>query len=148
MKVLLKKDVKGTGRAGEIVNVSDGYARNFLIPKALATPADASNINAANLMKSAEQHRKQVEKQNAIKTAQELNGKVVKITAKAGDNGKLFGSITSKEISEALMEQFGLDINKKKIQLAEPIKTLGTTEVTAHMYENETGKFMVEIVGQ
>jgi len=146
MKVLLEQDVKGTGKQGDIVEVSDGYARNFLLPRKLASPADAASINAANIRKSAAQHRKFQAGVSAREQAKALSGVTVKVRAKVGENGKLFGSITSKEIAAALNEQFGADIDRKKIMLSEPIKTLGAQKVTARLFEGVDAVFTVEVV--
>ncbi len=146
MKVLLEQDVKGTGKQGQIVEVSDGYARNFLLPRKLASPADAASINAANLRKSAAQHKKFQAGVEAREQAQKLSGVKVQIKAKVGENGKLFGSVTAKEIAAALKAQYGTDVDKKKILLAEPIKALGTQEVGARLFEGVEAKFTVEIV--
>ena len=126
MKVLLEQDVKGTGKQGQIVEVSDGYARNFLLPRKLATPADAASINAANIKKSAAQHKKFQEGVQARELAKQLSAITVKISAKVGENGKLFGSITAKEISAALEAQHKIVIDRKKIELSDPIKALGS----------------------
>ena len=146
MKVLMQKDVKGTGKAGDIVNVSDGYARNFLIPKGMAVPADASNINAATLKKSADKHRLEMQRVRAKQLADEMSGLTVKVRAKAGETGRLFGSIGTSEIAEALKAQYDIDVDKKKIRLNEPIKSLGVVTVRAHMYENTDAKFNVEVL--
>lgn len=146
MKVLLQQDVKGTGKAGDIVNVSDGYARNFLIPKKLAVPADAGNINAANLKKAAAKHRIEVQRKNAKELASGMSDLTVRVYAKAGDNGKLFGSITGKEIADALKAQYDISVDKKKIRIPEPIKTTGVTTVSAHMFEQTDAKFKVEVI--
>lgn len=146
MKVLLQQDVKGAGKAGDIVNVSDGYARNFLIPRKLAVPADASNINAANIRKNAAKHRVEVQRKNARELASGMSELTVRIYAKAGENGRLFGSITASQIAEALKAQYDLDIDKKKIRISEPIKTTGITTVTAHMFEQTDASFKVEVI--
>ena len=146
MKVLLKQDVKGSGKAGDVINVSDGYAKNFLIPKGLASAADASAINAAAIKKSADVHRKDMQVKRAKDLANEMSGLTVKVTAKAGENGKLFGSIGTQEIADALKAQYGIEIDKRKIRIDEPIKALGITEVTAHMFENTAAKFKVEVI--
>ncbi len=146
MKVLLKQDVKGSGKAGEVVNVSDGYAKNYLIPKGLATAADASAINAAAIKKSADAHRKDMQVKRAKDLANEMSGLTVKVVAKAGENGKLFGSVGTQEIADALKAQYGIEIDKRKIRIEEPIKALGITEVTAHMFENTAAKFKVEVL--
>ncbi|MCE5234619.1 MAG: 50S ribosomal protein L9 [Clostridiaceae bacterium] len=146
MKVLLKQDVKGTGKAGDVANVSDGYAKNFLIPKGLAAAADASAINAAAIKKSADAHRKDMQVKRAKELAGEMSGLTVKVTAKAGENGKLFGSVGAQEIADALKAQYGLEVDKRKIRIDEPIKALGVTDVTAHMFENTAAKFKVEVL--
>lgn len=146
MKVILQKDVKGTGKAGDIANVNDGYARNFLIPKGLAVPADANNINAAIVKKGADKHRIEMQRKRARELADDMSGITVKVYAKAGENGKLFGSIGTAEIAEALKVQHDIEVDKKKIRLEEPIKTLGVVKVTAHMYENTDAKFNVEVL--
>ena len=148
MKVLLQQDVKGTGKAGEIVEVSNGYARNYLFPQKLATPADAASINAANIQKSAAQHRKQQAAVAARELAQTLKDKTVKLSVKVGENGKLFGSVTAKEISAALLEQQGVNVDKKKISLAEPIRGLGKYEVSASLFEGVSAKLFAEVVAE
>ncbi len=135
MKVLLGQDVKGTGKKGEIVEVSDGYARNFLLPRKLATPADAAAVNAANIQKSAAQHRKFAAGVKARENAAALEGKRVTIHAKVGENGKLFGAITGKEIAAALKEQLGVEVDRKKISV-DPIKTTGEYTAKLSLFEN------------
>jgi len=148
MKVLLEQDVRGTGKQGQVVEVSDGYARNFLLPRKLATPADAASINAANLKKSAAQHKKFQEGVEARELAKKLSAVTVTVKAKVGENGKLFGSITSKEIAAAMEAQQQIVLDRKKILLDEPIKSLGTQKVTARLYENTDATFIVEVVPQ
>jgi len=148
MKVLLEQDVKGTGKAGEIVEVSDGYARNFLLPRKLAVPADAASINAANLRKSAAQHRKFQEGVEARELAKKISGLKVKVAARVGENGKLFGAVTAKEIAAALEKQHNIALDKKKILLDEPIRSVSVQEVTARVYENTDAKFTVEVVAE
>lgn len=148
MKVLLEQDVKGTGKQGQIVEVSDGYARNFLLPRKLASPADAASINAANIRKSAAQHKRFQAGVQARDHAKSLDGAKVKIKARVGENGKLFGAVTSKEIAAALEEQHGVSVDKKKINLAEPIRTVGAQEVTARLFEGVDARFTVEVIGE
>ncbi len=148
MKVLLEQDVKGTGKAGEIVEVSDGYARNFLLPRKLAVPADAASINAANIRKSAAQHRKFQEGVQARELAKKIAGLKVQVRARVGESGKLFGAVTAKEIAAALEEQYGFKLDKKKILLDEPIRSVSVQEVTARVYENTDAKFTVEVVAE
>ena len=129
MKVILQQDVKGQGKKGELKEVSDGYARNFLFPKKLAVEATADNINTMKLQEKAKQAQIAKEKAEAKENAEKLKECTVKISAKAGNNGKLFGAVTSKEISDALAAQFNIDIEKNKIVQAESIKTYGSFEV-------------------
>lgn len=145
MKVLLTRDVKGKGKNGDVINVNDGYARNFLIPQGLAVAADSNNINAAKVRQDAEVHRKEQQRKNAHALAGEMSGLTVKVYAKAGD-GRLFGSVGAAEIAAALKEQYDIEVDKKKIRLEEPIKTLGIAEVTAHMYEQTDARFKVEVL--
>ena len=147
MKVILQQDIKGTGKKGEIINASEGYARNFLIPKGLALPADAKNMNQYNQKLATEQHRKKLEKEAAEETAKKLNGQKVVITAKAGEQGKLFGSITAKEIAEVLIAQ-GYSVDKRNIQLAEPIRALGSTQVEIKVYSGISATITVSVEAQ
>lgn len=146
MKVILLKDVKGSGKVGDIIEVADGYAKNYLIPKGLAEAASAQNIHAAQTKAKAIMHKKEVAKENAKKLADSMSGLTVKVYAKAGENGKLFGAVTVNEIAAALLEQYGIELNKKKIKIAEPIKALGISEVKAHMFENTSATFKVEVL--
>lgn len=136
MKVLLEQDVKGTGKKGEIADVSDGYARNYLLPRKLATPADAQAINAASIQKSAAAHKKFQAGVAARDLAKQLENVVITVKAKVGENGHLFGSITGKEIAAALMEQKQVEVDKKKIALADPIRALGEYTIRISVYEN------------
>ena len=129
MKVILQQDVKGRGKRGQLVNVSDGYARNFLLPKKLAVPANADNMNKMIMQDKAKKAQMEAEKAEAQATAEKLKELMVKIPAKAGAGGRLFGAVTSKEISEALQAQFGLNIAKSKIVQDEPIKSFGTYQL-------------------
>ena len=134
MKVILLKDVKGQGKKGEIVNVSDGYARNYLFPRNLAQEATAQNLNSAQAKQEAAAHKKEMEKKNAQEMAKQLENKGVVIKAKCGSTGRLFGAITNAEIAEALNQQTGLELDKKKVVLANPIKELGEYTVTVKLY--------------
>ena len=136
MKVLLEQDVKGTGKKGEVIEVSDGFARNFLLPHKLATPADAQAVNAASIQKSAAAHRKFQAGVAARDMAKQLEGAAVTVKAKVGENGHLFGAITGKEIAAALLEQKQLEVDKKKIALTDPIRALGEYTVRVSLYEN------------
>ena len=146
MKIMLKQDVHGTGKAGDIVTVSDGYASNFLTG-VLAVPADAGTINAANIRKQAAKHRVEVQRKNAQALAADMSKLSVKVYCKAGENGRLFGAVTGKEIAAALKEQFDITVDKKKIRIDEPIKAVGIYTVCAHMFEQTDANFKVEVLG-
>ena len=134
MKVILLEDVKSLGKKGDIVNVSDGYARNYLFPRNLAQEATAQNLNSAQVKQEAAAHKKEMEKKNAQEMAKQLENKGVVIKAKCGSTGRLFGAITNAEIAEALNQQTGLELDKKKVVLANPIKELGEYTVTVKLY--------------
>lgn len=146
MKVILNQDVKGKGKAGDIVNVSDGYARNFLLPKGLAKEANASNLNSANLSKKAAQHRKAQEKQAAIELGEKLKGMTVEVKGKAGEGSKLFGSITSAEIADAIKEATGYEIDKRKVVLNSNIKELGEYEIGLRIYQEMLINMKINVV--
>lgn len=129
MKVILQQDVKGQGKRGQLVNVSDGYARNFLFPKKLAVPATPDNMNKMVMQDKAKKAQMAAEKAEAEAIAEKLKEVTVKIPAKAGSGGRLFGAVTSKEISEALQAQFGLNVAKSKIVQDDPIKSFGTYQL-------------------
>ena len=133
MKVIFNVDVRGQGKKGEMKEVSDGYARNYLLPRKLATEATADNINALKLKEKAKAAQMAKEKAQAEENAKKLSGVQVIIRAKAGSGGKLFGAVTSQEISKALKEQFDIDIEKNKIVQADPIKTFGAFTVMAKL---------------
>ena len=145
MKVILKADVKGQGKAGEMVNVSDGYARNFLFPKGLAVPADAQAVGEFNSKKAAAEHKIETDKANAQSTKTKLDGKTVTICAKGGSAGKLFGSVTSKEISEAVKTAFGVDIDKRKITCGD-IKNFGEYTAEIKLYQGISASVKVSVV--
>jgi len=134
MKVILLKDVKGSGKQNDIVNVSDGYARNFLFPKGLAREATKQNINAAIQKKAAEQHQKELDLKTAKDLAASLNDKDVVIKLKAGANGKLFGSVNSKDIADAFNEQHNMNVDKKKLVVKSSIKECGKYPVAIKLY--------------
>jgi large subunit ribosomal protein L9 len=145
MKVILKADVKSVGKKGEVINASDGYARNFLFPRNLAVEATEGNMKSLENHRAKEAQKKSEELQAAREVAKKLSDLTVTIQAKSGANGKLFGSITSKEISEKLKEQHAIDIDKKKIVLDEAIKVAGTYEVEVKVYPEVSGKLKVNI---
>ena len=122
MKVILLEDVKNVGKKGELVNASDGYAKNFLFPKKLAVEATKSNLNDFELKQKAEAKRKKEELEQAQNMAKELENKTVTVKVKTGENGKLFGSVTNKEVAEEIVKQTGMEIDKKKVSIGDPIK--------------------------
>ncbi len=142
MKVLLLQDVKGTGKKGEIVNVNDGYANNFLIKKNLAKTVDNSVLLEKASKEASVERNKALDKQAAEKKAQELKGKTFKISAKLGDNGKMFGAITSKEIAEAVTNA-GIDLDKKQIDLESNIKATGEYTIEAKLYTGVIARFKI-----
>ena len=148
MKLILLEDVKSVGKKGDIVNKNDGYALNYLIPKKLAVEATKANMNDLELKKKAEEKRKKEELEEAKKIAEQLNDKVVKVSVKAGENGKVFGSVTNKEIADALAKQTGMDIDKKKISFDAPIKMVGRRIVKIKLHPQVTVELAVEIVGE
>ena len=145
MKVILQQDVKGHGKKGQLVEVSDGYARNFLLPKKLALPATADNINTMKLQEKARLAQIEAEKAEAKEISEKLESCVVKIAAKAGAGGKLFGSITSREISEELKKQFNLNVEKNKIVQADPIKAFGSYDLKCKLGHEITGTIHIII---
>ncbi|MCM8711395.1 50S ribosomal protein L9 [Clostridium sp. SYSU_GA19001] len=147
MKVILLADVKGIGKKGEVVNASDGYARNFLFPRKLAQEATEANLNVLNQKKEAERRKKLAETEAAQKLADELKGKEVKIMAKSGENGRLFGSITSKDIADVINAKYKVNIDKKKV-IVDAIRTLGTYEVEVKLYPEVSTKLKVVIAEQ
>lgn len=146
MKVIFNVDVKGQGKKGELKEVSDGYARNYLLPRKLASEATADNINALKLKEKAKAAQIAREKAEAEENAKKLQGITVNIRAKAGSGGKLFGAVTSQEISSALKEQHGISIEKNKIIQAEPIKTYGSYEVKAKLGYEVSGTIHVLVI--
>lgn len=146
MKVILLENIKGVGKKDEVIDASDGYARNFLFPKKLAIEANAENMNKLKGKNDSDAYKKSVEKAEAQKIAEKLKDIVLKIAVKSGENGKIFGSITSKEIADNLREQYKIQIDKKKIDLKEPIKTLGSFSVNAKLYEGVIGILKVQLV--
>ena len=144
MKVVLKQDVKGLGKKGELVNTSDGYARNFLFPKNLAVEANAQNMSELKNREQAEKYRIATETAAAKANAEKMSGKTIKLTAKAGANGKLFGSVTSKELAEKIADEFGIKVDKKKIS-CEDIKQFGTYEFEVKLYTGISAKLFVMV---
>ncbi|MEB3103214.1 50S ribosomal protein L9 [Ferviditalea candida] len=145
MKVIFLKDVKGQGKKGEVKNVSEGYANNFLIPRGLASPASDSNVKQLEQQKKAELKKHELEKQQFQELAGKLGNTTIQLKAKSGEGGRLFGSITSKQIADEL-EKLKLKIDKRKIQLDEPIRALGTTVVSIRLHPEVKAELKVQIV--
>ncbi len=148
MKVILKQDVKSLGAKDSIVNVSDGYARNYLFPRGLAIEAKDGVVKEIKMKKEAQQNKKDKELEAAQKLAKKLEDIVLVINAKAGSSGKLFGSITSMELSEKFKEKFNLDVNKKKIHMEDHIKSLGEHSVELRLYPGVTASVTVKVVAE
>ena len=147
MKVVLKQDVKGRGKKGELVEVADGYARNFLLKRGLAIPADAGAMNELKNREAAKAYRLAEEQKAAEEQKVAIDGKTVKLTAKAGTNGKLFGAVTAKEIAEGIEKQLGTTLEKRKIVLKEDIKAFGSYTVEVKIYNGVSTSLYV-IVGE
>ena len=145
MKVILEQDVKGKGKRGQMIEVSDGYARNFLLPKKLAKEATADNVNTMRMNDKATQERQAKERAEALDISNRMRNFTVVVTAKGGGAGKLFGSITSTEIAEALKIQQKIDLDKRKLVLADPIKNVGTYTVKCKLGYDITGELTVEV---
>ena len=145
MKVILQQDVKGQGKKGQLVEVSEGYARNFLLPKKLAIPATTDAINTMNLKEKARRAEEARQREEALANAAKLKECTVRIAAKAGTGGRLFGAVTTKEISEGLSKQFGLDIPKQKLVLDDSIKSFGTYTVKAKLGFEISANFSVMV---
>ena len=146
MKIILKQDVKGKGKKGQMIEAAEGYARNFLIPKGLAVEATPDAVNTMNLQAKAKAKADAEAKAEALAVAEKLKASQVKLTAKGGEGGKLFGAGTGKEISGALKEQFGMDIDGKKLVLEQPIKSFGTYEVKAKLGYEVSGTVYVHVI--
>ena len=148
MKVILKADIKGVGRKDQIINASDGYARNFLFPKNLAVEANNENMAELKAKEDSNAYKKSQEKEEANKIAEKLSKILVKIPVKAGENGKRFGGVSSKEISDLLSKNYNIEIDKKKIDLKETIKTLGVRTITIKLYEGVTGNLKIDVIAK
>ena len=146
MKVILTQDIKGVGKKDEIINAKDGYARNFLFPQNLALEANAVNLSKLKDKKDSQNHKKDLEIAQAKELAAKIKDITLKIKTKCGENGKLFGSISTKEIALEAKKQLGFEIDKKKMQLDEPIKTLGTHIISVKVHREVTAKLTVKVV--
>ena len=148
MKVILKADIKGVGKKDQVIEASDGYARNFLFPKNLAVEANNENMNKWKAKQQSMQYQKQQEKEEAMRIADKLSKISLKIKVKAGGNGKIFGGVSSKEIAEVLEKEYQIHIDKKKIDLKETIKTLGERTVEIRLFEGVIGKVKVDVLAE
>ncbi len=148
MKVILLKDVKGTGNKGDVINVSDGYGRNYLIPREIAREATEGNINKLENQKEVQKKKEEKELKEAKALAEKISEITLKFKNKAGDGGKLFGSITSKDIATKLKKQYKIDVDKRKIVLDNPIKELGSRFVEVKVYPEISGKLKIEVISE
>lgn len=148
MKVILCADVKGQGKKDQVVEVSDGYARNFLFPKKLAIPADAKGLNEVKNKEASKQHKIDVERQNAIETAKKLESVKVVFEYAAGPDKKLYGSVTAKDIADELQKKHNITIDKRKINLASPIKSFGSFTAEVKLFSDVSGKINIEVTSK
>ena len=146
MKVILLDNIKGVGKKDEVINASDGYARNFLFPKKLAVEANAENMAKLKGKQDSMSHKKAVEKDEAKQIAEKLKTICPKLKIKTGENGKVFGGVTAKDIADALNKEYKINIDKKKIDLKESIKTLGVTKVNVKLYEGVMGEIKIDVI--
>ena len=145
MKVILLQDVKGTGKKDQIVEASDGFARNYLIPRKMAREATAEAVNAIQKSKSADKHREDVRRAEAEERSRKLKGKVIQLSVRGGENGKLYGSITNDQIAAALKEQHGVEVDKRKLEMEEPIKAAGQSFVTLKLFAGVSTRMIVNV---
>lgn len=148
MKVLLLADVKGQGKKDQIVDVSDGYAKNFLFPRKLAIVADKGAVSVAKNREASKQYKLDTQKEEAEKLAKAIDGKTITIVADGSSDGRLYGSVTTKDIADAYKKQFGVDIDKRKLQLADPIRAYGVYSVEAKIYNGINATVKVAVVGK
>ena len=145
MKVILLQDIKGTGKKDQVIEASDGSARNYLIPRKLAKEATAEALNSIEKAKSADKHREAVKRAEAEEKARELKGKVIQLSVRGGENGKLYGAVTNDQIAAALKEQHGFEVDKRKLELDEPIKTAGQSFVTLKLMAGISTRMIVNV---
>lgn len=145
MKVILLQDIKGTGKKDQIMEISDGYARNYLLPRKLAREATAEALNSIEKSKSADQHREAVRRAEAERLAREIKGKVIQLSVRGGDNGKIYGSVTNDQIANALKEQLKVDVDKRKVEIEEPIKTAGQHFFTLKLMAGISTRLLVNV---
>ena len=147
MKVIIKADIKGVGKKDEVINASDGYARNYLLPRNLAVEANSENMSKLKAKQESNAFKKSKEKEAAIELAQKLERILLKVQVRTGENGKIFGGVSSKEIAENLNKDYKYVVDKKKIELKEPIKELGTRTVDIKLYEGVIAHLKVDVIG-
>lgn len=145
MKVILLQDIKGTGKKDQILEISDGYARNYLLPRKLAREATAEALNSIERAKSADKHREDVRRAEAEQQARDLKGKVIQLTVRGGENGKIYGSVTNDQIASALKEQLGVDVDKRKIEVEEPIKNAGQAFINLKLMAGISTRLIVNV---
>lgn len=145
MKVILTQDIKSVGKKGQILDASDGYARNYLLPKKMAVIADSSNLNALKTKQEANKYRKDMSMASAKELSEKMKDFELVFKIKAGENGKIFGSVTAKDIADQLNQKYFVEVDKKKVMLAEAIKTLGSYQIEIKLYEGITGKVKVNV---
>ena len=148
MKVILKSDIKGVGKKDQVIDASDGYARNFLFPKNLAVEANKENMAKLKAKEDSVKYQKGIEKEEALKTADKLSKILLKIRVKSGENGKIIGGVSSKEIAQELEKQYKIIIDKKKVDLKETIKTLGTRTIDIKLYEGVIGSLRIDVISE
>lgn len=148
MKVILKADIKGVGKKDQVINASDGYARNFLFPKNLAVEANNENLSKLKAKQDSNKYKKDQEKEEAERIAEKLSKITLDIKVKAGENGKIFGGVSSKEIAQELEKKYNIVVNKKKIELKETIKTLGVTNIKIKLFEGVIGNVKINIISE
>ena len=148
MKVILLGDIKGVGKKDQVIEASDGYARNFLFPKKLAVEANNENMSKLKSKQESNKFRKDTEKKEAEELAKKLTGIMLKIKVRAGENGKIFGGVSAKEVSDLLKEEYKIEVDKKKIELKETIKTLGVRTLTIKLYEGVIGNLKIDVISK
>lgn len=145
MKVILLQDIKGTGKKDQILEISDGYARNYLLPRKLAREATSEALNSVERAKSADKHREEMKRAEAEQQARELKGKVVQLSVRGGENGKIYGSVTNDQIASALKEQLGVVVDKRKIEVEEPIKNAGQSFINLKLMAGVSARLIVNV---
>lgn len=145
MKVVLLQDIKGTGKKDQIIEAADGFARNYLIPRKLAKEATTEVLNAIETSRSAQRHREEVKRSEAEQKSRELKGKVIQLTARGGESGKLYGAVTNEQIAQAVKEQYGVDVDKRKVEVDEPIRTAGQSQVTLKLMAGVSVRMFVNV---